>query len=367
MNPDAERHGRPAAEPVLFRRFPQLRDSLPWISLGVSPTEVHELKLDGITGLWVKRDDLSAAEYGGNKVRKLEFLLADAQRRGARRLITVGAAGSHHALATALYGKRLGIPVTLVLFPQPLTPHVRDVLQAGLSLGADLRWARRMELIPAAAFLTRVSHRREAPYMIPAGGSSFIGTLGYVNAALELEQQVRDGVLPEPAVIHLAAGTLGTAVGLAVGLALGHLRTRVHAVRIASSLVTNQRTLRSLILGVRQIFVDSGVAVPGLEQIASRIDLSDDSIGKGYGFSTADGIAAKESLAAARLKLDDTYTAKAAAAMLQKVRLCRGEAHLFWHTLSASDPSMPVQERMASQIPAVVRRYLAALESQYPG
>ncbi|CAN5798558.1 pyridoxal-phosphate dependent enzyme [soil metagenome] len=358
---------QPAGEPVLFRRFPQLRGVVPWLHLGVSPTEIHPLSLLGKSNLWVKRDDLTAAGYGGNKVRKLEFLLADAQRREARRLITVGAAGSHHALATAFYGKRLGIPVTLVLFPQPLTPHVRDVLHAGLALGADLRWARRIEVIPAAALLARISHRREAPYMIPAGGSSFIGSLGYVNAALELEEQVREGILPEPAMIHLAAGTLGTAAGLAVGLSLGGLRTRVHAVRIASRLVTNQRAVRSLVAGVRRMLVDNGVAAPDAEEIASRIELSDESIGKGYGIATSAGIAAKEAFAAAQLNLDATYTAKAAAAMLQRVDAGTREVHLFWHTLSAGEPAVPDPQTPASFIPKVVRRYLDGLQSSEPG
>src|SRR5690606_39010549 len=91
--------------PALFRRYPELATRIPWLPIGDFPTPVEPLDLGGATQgaeLWVKRDDLSGRPYGGNKVRKLEFILADAKSRGVERLITVGAVGSHHALATAL-------------------------------------------------------------------------------------------------------------------------------------------------------------------------------------------------------------------------------------------------------------------------
>jgi D-cysteine desulfhydrase len=314
------------------------------------------MELPGHPDLWVKRDDLSAPAYGGNKVRKLEFLIGDAVARGARRLITVGAAGSHHALATALYGREHGLPVSLVLFPQPLTRHVRNVLLTDLSLGAELRWSPRMEAVPAAALLARIAHRRDAPYMIPGGGSSPIGALGYVSAALELEDQVRRGEIPEPDTIHVAAGTLGTAAGLAVGLSLGGLATRVHAIRIASPLVTNQRTLRRLIAGVAAILERNGVLVPAAREIESRVELTHDAIGVGYGHSTATGAAAMEALAESGLIFDDTYTAKAAASMLARMRGARG-VQLYWHTLSAVEPELP-DGAIIRDLPGSFRRYL---------
>src|SRR5258706_16390178 len=101
------------SKPALFAAYPALAKHLPWMPLGQFPTRVH--RVDGLAPpgveLWVKRDDESGVEYGGNKVRKLEFLLAEARARGARRLCTLGGIGSHHVLATALYGKRAGVDV----------------------------------------------------------------------------------------------------------------------------------------------------------------------------------------------------------------------------------------------------------------
>jgi D-cysteine desulfhydrase len=347
-----------AGEPALFQRFNGLSHRIARVPLAVLPTPVQRLDLPGKPDLWVKRDDLSAPAYGGNKVRKLEFLIGDAVARGARRLITVGAAGSHHALATALYGREHEIPVSLVLFPQPVTPHVRNVLLTDLSLGAELRWSPRMEAVPAAALLARFAHRRDAPYSIPGGGSSPVGALGYVSAALELEDQVRRGMFPEPDTIHVAAGTLGTAAGLAVGLSLGGLATRVHAIRIASRLVTNERMLRRLIVGVSAILQQHGVAVPDLRAIESRLELTHDAIGIGYGHRTEAGAAAMEALADSELIFDDTYTAKAAAAMLARMQGAGG-VQLYWHTLSSVEPTLP-ESADVGDLPASFRRYLSS-------
>src|SRR5690606_7123727 len=136
--------GGDAPAPALFRRFPELAARIPWLPLGSFPTSVEPLDLDGPVPsgvrLLVKRDDLGARPYGGNKVRKLEFILAEAKRRGAERLITVGAVGSHHALATTVYGRAHGFRVTLVLFPQQMNEHVRRILLLDYALGAELRY-----------------------------------------------------------------------------------------------------------------------------------------------------------------------------------------------------------------------------------
>src|SRR5690349_17618422 len=142
-------------------RFPRL-------SLATLPTPVEAFPIDGADA-WIKRDDLTAEPYGGNKVRKLEFLLAAAKESGAKRLITVGAAGSHHALATTIYGKASGFDVTALLFPQPLTDHVRDILLLDVAYGAELRYTHRMEMVPAALFVTTLKYRSQNAYVIPAG------------------------------------------------------------------------------------------------------------------------------------------------------------------------------------------------------
>ncbi|MDP9149111.1 MAG: pyridoxal-phosphate dependent enzyme, partial [Myxococcota bacterium] len=115
-------------------------DAVRPLRLGRYPTPVERVALSFVrpsdeAELWIKRDDRTHEVVGGNKVRKLEWLLADARSRGARRLVTAGAAGSHHVLATTYFGRREGFDVEAVLVPQPRTAHVVDVLRASLGLG----------------------------------------------------------------------------------------------------------------------------------------------------------------------------------------------------------------------------------------
>jgi 1-aminocyclopropane-1-carboxylate deaminase/D-cysteine desulfhydrase-like pyridoxal-dependent ACC family enzyme len=343
------------AAPALVRRFPALAERLPWLPLARLPTPVEPLALEGFgEDAWIKRDDLSGAPYGGNKVRKLEWVLAEARRQGAERLITMGAAGSHHALATTAYGRRLGFEVTTVLFPQPLTPHVREVLLLQHGLGAELRFAPRMEALPLLA----LAHRRQRCFAVAPGGSDARGTLGYVSAALELAEQVRTGLLPEPETAHLAVGTMGTAVGLAIGFDLAGLGTRISAVRITGRLVTNRWTLRRLVRRTLALLAAAGMEPPAAERVLRRIDVRHDQIGRGYGHETAAGSRAAERFAAAGLALDPTYTAKAAAGFLDAVGTRPGRPQLFWHTLSACEPPLPPGCPDLHTLPAPFRRYL---------
>jgi 1-aminocyclopropane-1-carboxylate deaminase/D-cysteine desulfhydrase-like pyridoxal-dependent ACC family enzyme len=340
---------------ALFDEFPQLADRIPWLPLGAYPTPVQSLDL-GRANIFIKRDDLSAQPYGGNKVRKLEFLLASARARRAQRLITVGAAGSHHALATAIYGRQTGFKVTLVLFPQPVTAHVRAILLNDIANGAELRFTRRMETVPAALFATSLRYRREAAVVIPAGGSDATGTLGYVNAALELMQQVATGLVPRPVTIVVAAGTLGTVAGLALGFALADVPVKIIGVRITSRIVTNERVLMRLIRGAEDILRRKGVTGNRAEQAFRSVELHHDFIGRGYGISTEAADAAAESLGRVGIHLDTTYTAKAAAALLAKADSA-AKPVLFWHTLSAHEPPLPPDVSVDS-LPPQFRAYL---------
>lgn len=343
------------AEPALFRKYPELAATIPWVGLAHVPTPV--VAIDDTQERWIKRDDVSGDPYGGNKVRKLEFLLAAARAKGARRLITVGAAGSHHALATTIYGKALGFDVTLVLFPQPLTPHVREVLLLDQALGAELRFTRRMELIPAALFATSMRYRNQGAFIIPAGGSDATGTLGYVSAALELAEQVERGELPEPATVLVAAGTLGTAAGLALGFALAGLQTRIKAVRITSRIVTNERVLARLVRGTEVLLRRAGANTDVASDALSRVELWHEHVGRGYGMATAEGTRATEHFLQHGIQLDPTYTAKAGAAFLARAAGLPKPA-LFWQTLSAAEPAYENIHQHESGLPKPFRDYI---------
>ena len=339
---DRPPRGQAHATLPLLERFPALARRVGHITLARLPTPVERLPLADADA-FIKRDDLTGERYGGNKVRKLEFLLAEARARGASRLITVGALGSHHALATTVYGRALGFEVTVVLLPQSPTDHVREVLDAMAAHGAEVRTVRSPATVPAGVLAARIAHRRERVHVIAPGGSDQHGTLGYVNAALELGRQHDAGELPRPAEVHVAGGTLGTAVGLSLGFALLDWPTVVVAHRITSRAITNRTFARRLAadtLALLRAAAPTG-RLPSPDQAIARFRIEHGQIGRGYGFGTDAGAAAADWFAAnTALRLEATYTAKAAAGFLAAARGVAGPL-LYWHTLSSSGPAPP--------------------------
>jgi D-cysteine desulfhydrase len=334
-------HPPAAAAPALFRAFPSLAEHVPWMALGRFPTPVARVEglLPSSVELWVKRDDESGAVYGGNKVRKLEFLLAEAKARGARRLVTLGAIGSHHVLATAIYGKRAGFAVDAVVFPQPLTDHVREQMLADVASGATLHPTAGYLGVPLAVWRRR---RAEGAAWIPPGGSSPIGSLGYVSAGLELLEQIARGELPRPDVVYVALGSCGTAAGLLVGLAgapsLPRLDARLVGVRVVDRMVSNVRVTRALaadtaaLLAARDEHWFNQFAPPPFT-VEHRF------FGGGYGRATAASDEAVTRAAAAGLRLEPTYTGKAMAALLADAAAgaLDGKRVLFVNTYSSAD------------------------------
>jgi D-cysteine desulfhydrase len=304
--------------------------------------------------LWVKRDDRTHPIYGGNKVRKLEWLLADARARGAKHLVTIGAAGSHHVLATTYFGTREGFDVQAVLVPQPRTPHAVDVLRASVALGlrpiAVRSWTAAAPAVVAllAAGLGGGNKRSKRKRFIPLGGSSVIGAMGYVSAAGELAAQVRSGEMPEPDVCVVALGSGGTAAGLAAGFQAERMKTRVVGVCVSQppwALLVHSRLLALRCVKSTQL---------------DRLRMDARFLGKGYGHATPEGEQASRVAEAAGLELDPTYTAKAFASALWHLRARKGRVVLYWHTLSSA-PLAPLLERAPSEeeLDPRLRRLLA--------
>jgi 1-aminocyclopropane-1-carboxylate deaminase/D-cysteine desulfhydrase-like pyridoxal-dependent ACC family enzyme len=277
--------------------------------------------------LWVKRDDLTHPVYGGNKVRKLERLLADARGRGKKRLLTVGAAGSHHVLATAIFGRAAGFAVDAVLVPQRRTAHVETNLRADLAQGLAAHPARTY----VGAALAMAMRWGPDAYVIPMGGSNVAGSLGYVDAARELDAQVKSGALPAPDVIIVTVGSGGTAAGLCAGLALTELNTRVLGVMVAPPAPIVGGLVRWL---TRRCHRLSGGERP--RDALARLDLTTKYMGAGYGEPTEAGMRAQKLAATLGLSLDPTYTAKAFAAVLDEIASGRYRTILYWHTLSSA-------------------------------
>lgn len=334
----------------LFRRHPELEGRIPWTRLGEWPTPVSRIEEapEGFGGqLWVKHDDRSSPIYGGNKVRKLEYLLADARARDCGRVITTGVVGSHHCLATAVHGRRMGMPVTLVVFPQPDTDHSREVAALNEAWADQVRHCGSFATQPFAEAAVRWRHRREQPYVIPGGGSNALGALGYVGGALELADQVASGELPRPDTITVAAGTLGTLAGLAIGAAMTNLTDRLVGVRIVPAVVGNELVLARLVEGAVRLLESAGIRAPEPRLVMENVELAGDWLGAGYGEPTEWGDRATAWFAPRGLPLDPSYTAKTAAALLDRLKGVDNGVHLYWHTLSSVLPGPPEREEHA--------------------
>ncbi len=343
---------------ILSDRWSGFR-TVPHIPLTELPTPAEPLpELSRWAGaeLWVKRDDRTAARYG-----KLEYLLGEAFAQEADTLITAGAAGSHHVLATALFGAAQGFAVHGVLIPQRFSSHVEEQLRAMLAAGAEVHpvgnGALALAAMPALATGLRLRGRR--PYVIPPGGSNQAGTLGYVEAGMELGRQMEAGILPEPDAVFVALGSGGTTAGLAVGLAAAGVTSKVIAVRVVPRVMANRTTLSSLIGRVVTHLRQLDERFPDVASVArGQIEIDSGEIGEGYGEPTARGDnATRLARELAGLELEPTYTAKALAAALRHARDRFAKRRiLYLHTSSSADLGPSVHD--APPLPRSLTRLL---------
>ena len=313
----------------LLLRYPSLA-WVPRVRLGAFPTAVERLP-SAHGELWIKRDDRSGTPLGGNKVRSLEFLLAGLGP--GDEIVTTGARGSTHALATAVYGRALGARVTVVRWPQVMNPEAYQVAAAIRGIAAETRDAR--STLGAIGLAALIRLRRGARW-IPPGGTSARGALGHVNAALELAEQVSSGRMPAPARIVVPLGSGGTAAGLALGLAIAGMDTIVCCAVVAPRIVANRRRVLSIASrAARFIELGTGMKLPRPDP--SRIVVDRAQYGGAYGRATTAGSdAARWLLDAAGIATDATYSAKAfASAMAHAAGERSTGPTLFWLTYDA--------------------------------
>ncbi|MFJ7904012.1 1-aminocyclopropane-1-carboxylate deaminase/D-cysteine desulfhydrase [Streptomyces sp. NPDC096198] len=327
------------SRPLLHGRFPEVADMLPHLRLGRAPTPVR--RLSGLTDavpVWCKDDSVyGEGGWGGNKIRKLEWILPDAHRRQARTLLTAGGLGTNWGLAAALYGREHGLTTAIALVDQPVDDHVRGQLARLRRSGAVLHFTRtkRRTIATAPWLFLRHTTGHRPPYVLPAGGSSAVGTLGYVEAALELADQIAAGELPEPSHVVTAVGTGGTAAGLALGLRLAGVRSRVVGAVVNDSLRLDGPAVAALARRTERLLRERGADFPPVGLAADEVTMVRDWLGPGYGHTTPEAERARSLAAAtASLHLETVYTAKALAALLAMAddgRLGPGPV-LFLHT-----------------------------------
>ncbi len=322
----------------------------------------------------MKQDNLSGPVYGGNKIRKLEFLLGEAIDNGRKTVITYGAAGSNHALATAVCCRQLGLRAISILAPQETSNHVRKNILMQHSAGAELHLCPNFTDFPKATqtIVERCTQEDSiTPYIIPAGGTNATGALGFVNAAFELAKQIvppassrppasrQDGGdtvgLPCPDVIYIPMGTGGTLAGLLVGLKLAGLQTRVEAIRVVDPTFRTTAHIKKL---CNEICAKLEKEIPrrGAEDAEQNkiseslrslrlcedksIIIRDEFFGEDYGIPTSEGEKAVEFFQSKEsVHLETTYTGKCAAALLHDLRsgALDGQTVLYWNTLNSRD------------------------------
>ncbi|MCC1495902.1 1-aminocyclopropane-1-carboxylate deaminase/D-cysteine desulfhydrase [Alcanivorax sp. 1008] len=316
----------------LLRRFSAL-SSLQPVELCELPTPVEKFADSDL--LFIKRDDLTRSDQGGNKPRKLEFVLADIRRRQANRVITMGATGTNAGVATALMCQRENLHCEVITFPQPETDIVRLNQRIMRNAGATL--TARGSLFSAA--LNWYLHPRRLDrksYFLYAGCSAPVATFAYVNAMLELDQQIRNGELPAPKHIVVAAGSGATVAGIIAGAALVLPQVTVHAIQVAPAKVGSFTACHPDVVSgmVDQVWRSLRNADSTLPAKCNAQWLwHEEYFGEGYGVATPDSRHAISSGGKNGLELESTYSGKAFAAALTLTRQHR-QAVLFWQTFA---------------------------------
>ncbi|NPD88583.1 MAG: pyridoxal-phosphate dependent enzyme [Asgard group archaeon] len=290
-----------------------------------------------LDSLWVKRDDLTSQLYGGNKLRKLEFILADAKRKGYDSVMTRGGIGSNFCVANATICNKLGLLPVAALVDQPINPIVKKNLLINLYYKNELYYIRKGSRAKWLKLWLNLK-KRNIYYMLTPGGSVPLGTLGYVNAELELKNQIDKNNIPEPDYIFVACGSAGTVAGLALGLKLAEIKAKIIAVQV--SLFIGYEGTVKLAYDTRDMMFKFDKSVPEVK--IDNIIFETDYFGEGYAKPTDEGLAAMELIKKTqKMELESTYTGKTLAALIgfanQKHNSIKEKTILFWNTFNSRD------------------------------
>jgi D-cysteine desulfhydrase len=304
--------------------------SQPRIGIGRWPTPiVRAPALSDELGaeIWVKVEEDCGA-WGGNKVRKLEYLLADARSRGIRRLTSWGVGTSNWSSAVALHGALQGFEVRLFLWgelPEGYERLYRDLATEVIPIG-------RLRLSAGIATGLVLSHRGDQ-LVLPPGGSGPIGDTGSMHAGEEVAAAVNSGEIPRPELVFVALGTCGTSAGLAAGMELGGLHVPVVGVKVAAWPYGNIALARwkTRRLVKRRSSTTNPVMIADTRYFAPGYAQPNDASNEAQELGRLDGF-----------ELDGTYAAKAFASLVTHARAKRGDSLLFVHTSPGPPPLDPL-------------------------
>lgn len=312
-----------------MRALPAL-PSVPLVSAPSPVEELHALRraLGGGPRLLIKRDDALTFAFGGNKVRKMQLVAADALAKRADTLITSGSVQSNHARVTAAAAAKLGLRCILVANgPEPSKPTANALLDR--LMGAEVRHvAGRDDRAPAMETAAEeVRKSGGTPYVIPIGASTPLGASAFVQAVAEMRDQLPS---PPDVIVH-STSSGGTQAGMVAGCLLADLETRVIGISADEGAASLEREIRAIMAGMPALF-----NLPVDRFSHAEVVVDDRFVGEGYGIPTEASHEAIELLARTEaIFLDPTYTSKAMSGLIARVRAgAFGDAQtvLFWHT-----------------------------------
>lgn len=350
--------------PYLFEHYPNLKEKVPYISLLTNlPTPVERLKelekkfdlTDG--AIYIKRDDKNHHIYGGNKLRKFEFIFGDAIREKKKGIVTMGGIGTNHGAASAIVCSMLepSLKCELFLFPQPLTWHVQRSLLLYDYFGAKLHLGEKDK----STFMEFINWQKRNPnyYLMFPGGSpimgtgSSLGTVGFINAIFELKTQIDEGIVPEPDAIFIPGASTGSAAGLIVGCKLLGLKTKVHIVATYGDIGANPLTAKKNANLAINFLQECDKSIPNVKVTKEDFVFIKGYLGSDYGVKTVQGQNAVDELYEKEGKkkgfiLETTYTGKTMAAMFDwlKEENNKSKNVLFWNTYNSNDLDKYIKE-----------------------
>lgn len=307
------------------------------VSIAYLPTPLEKMgrlsKALGGPEIYVKRDDQTGLATGGNKTRKLEFLLADALAQGCDHLITIGAPQSNHCRQTAAAAARFGLGCSLVLRGDGGAPVIGNILLDRL-LGAHLYWTKGE---PGNEVMARIAAEQRSlgrkPYLIPLGGSNVMGATSYVLAMKELTGQLAEDKLNVDFIVF-ASSSGGTQAGIVLGATVYDFRGQILGISVDHDADT-LKTIASALATATATHLGLGTL-----SVADRVDVNDDYLGEGYaqvGEPEREAIQMVAQLEG--ILLDPVYTGRAMAGLIDLIRwgaFTRGQKVLFWHTGGAA-------------------------------
>ena len=306
----------------------RLPDRIPLATLPTPLQPAHRLRAalggNDCPRILIKRDDLTGLALGGNKARKLEFLIADALAQGASVVVTTGAVQSNHARMTAAAARAAGLDAVLILTADGDHPPVQGNLLLDHLFGATIHFipppadpmlaTSDIEEAKVAEVLDDLRSKGQRPYFVPVGGSSGMGVFGYFTGTRELVEQLQ-AIGERPARLYYASGSRGTQAGLTLGAKVHAAPYAVYGIAVSGGeSFKKERALR---------IANEAAAIAGVDTRVTEDDLITDQryIGPGYGIATPECLAAIRMLATTEaILLDPVYTAKAMAGLIDHVQ-----------------------------------------------